>query len=188
MELAPEILLVSLVMPLGSIAGPFFPLNVPPYHNFGYLNFEDTFGQTQFQSGPRDVLEERSTLSTPVCISESCILSAADLLKQMDRDVDPCEDFFRFACGGFINDVVLPEHKTRTGFIFTFPLETFSFTILGSFSKLGDQLNERLKKVFEAEPVAAEPNIYKGICKKCYLVYSMHFPDMFFTTSPLHCD
>lgn len=133
MERAQEILLVSLVMPLGSIAGPFFPLNVPSYHNFGYLNFEDTFGQTTFpfplKSSLKDVLEERSSLSTPVCISESCILSAADLLRQMDRDVDPCEDFFRFACGGFINDVVLPEHKTRTGFIFTFPFKTFSFTI-----------------------------------------------------------
>ena len=32
----------------------------------------------------------------------------------------------------------------------------------GSFNVLGDQLNQRLKKVFEAETVAAEPKIYKG--------------------------
>ena len=33
----------------------------------------------------------------------------------------------------------------------------------GSFNVLGDQLNERLKKVFETEAEAAEPNIYQGI-------------------------
>ena len=32
----------------------------------------------------------------------------------------------------------------------------------GSFNVLGDQLNQRLKKVFETEAEAAEPNIYKG--------------------------
>ena len=32
----------------------------------------------------------------------------------------------------------------------------------GSFNVLGDQLNERLKKVFETEAEAAEPKIYQG--------------------------
>ena len=54
--------------------------------------------------------------SAPLCLSESCVLSAAKLLKQMDRNVEPCQDFYRFACGGFIADTVLPEDRTRTGF------------------------------------------------------------------------
>ena len=54
--------------------------------------------------------------SPPLCLSESCVLSAAKLLKQMDRNVEPCQDFYRFACGGFIADTVLPEDRTRTGF------------------------------------------------------------------------
>ena len=33
---------------------------------------------------------------------------------------------------------------------------------IGSFNVLGDQLNQRLKKVFETEAEAAEPNIYQG--------------------------
>ena len=32
----------------------------------------------------------------------------------------------------------------------------------GSFNVLGDQLNQRLKKVLETETEAAEPKIYKG--------------------------
>ena len=36
----------------------------------------------------------------------------------------------------------------------------------GSLNVLGDQLNQRLKKVFETKAVAAEPRIYKGKDKR----------------------
>ena len=111
-----------------------------------------------------DFLQVKSPLladpRSEVCLSEKCIINAADLLKQMDRNVDPCQDFFKFACGGFIADTVLPD---RTGFFvlqLLFRLLTFPF--LGPLDVLRDQLNKRLKKVFEAEPAAAEPSIYQG--------------------------
>ena len=116
-------LLGSLLMPLGVLAGPFFPLNVPVSHNYGYVNLEQQSHHFQYppvQTIPSDFLEVKSPFSpapgSPLCLSESCVLNAADLLKQMDRNVDPCQDFYKFACGGFIADTVLPEHKTRTGF------------------------------------------------------------------------
>ena len=140
------IVLLSVI--LGAVAGPFFPLNVPVSDNFGL-----SLNLGEISAAPR----------SEVCLSEKCIINAADLLKQMDRNVDPCQDFFKFACGGFIADTVLPEHKTSTGVFvlhLLFKLSTFPF--LGSFNVLGDQLNERLKKVFEAEPAAAEPSIYQG--------------------------
>lgn len=34
-----------------------------------------------------------------------CIQTAADLASRMDTDVDPCEDFYQFACGGYIKNV-----------------------------------------------------------------------------------
>ena len=50
-----------------------------------------------------------------VCLSESCVTTAASLLEQMDRTADPCVDFNRFTCGGFIDKhrITLPAHKTR---------------------------------------------------------------------------
>ena len=84
-------------MPLGVLASPVFSLNDP-------VNF-------------LEVLEVKSSFTpAPVCLTEGCVVNAADLLKQMDRKVDPCQDFYKFACGGFIADTVLPEDKTRTGF------------------------------------------------------------------------
>ena len=137
------IVLASVI--LGAVAGPFFPLNVPVSDNFGL-----SLNLGEISAGPR----------SEVCLSEKCIINAADLLKQMDRNVDPCQDFFKFACGGFIADTVLPD---RTGFFvlqLLFRLLTFPF--LGPLDVLRDQLNKRLKKVFEAEPAPEEPRIYQG--------------------------
>ena len=33
----------------------------------------------------------------------------------MDIEADPCEDFFRFSCGGWIDTNVIPEGKSKWG-------------------------------------------------------------------------
>ena len=50
-----------------------------------------------------------------VCQTEACRQQTADLLKQMDRTVDPCQDFYQFACGGYINRTVVPKDKGSVG-------------------------------------------------------------------------
>ena len=37
-------------------------------------------------------------------ISE-CIQTAAELADRMDIRADPCEDFYQFACGGYVKKV-----------------------------------------------------------------------------------
>ena len=44
-----------------------------------------------------------------VCLTKECITSAAHLLKSMDQNVDPCEDFYSFVCGSFIDNAVMAE-------------------------------------------------------------------------------
>ena len=46
-----------------------------------------------------------------VCQTEGCKQQAANLLEQMDRTVDPCQDFYQFACGGFINKTVVTKES-----------------------------------------------------------------------------
>ena len=70
---------------------------------------------------------------SPLCLSESCVTTAADLLRQMDRNICPCQDFYKFACGGFIANTVLPEYKTRSGFSLIYSYTWFILILLMAF-------------------------------------------------------
>ncbi|XP_057330759.1 neprilysin-2-like [Microplitis mediator] len=52
-------------------------------------------------------------ISDNVCDSPSCIHTASEILKNMDSSVDPCDDFYKFACGGFIKSTIIPDHDMR---------------------------------------------------------------------------
>ncbi|KAG9260766.1 endothelin-converting enzyme 1 [Astyanax mexicanus] len=50
-----------------------------------------------------------------VCLSEPCVSVAAAVMGALDRSVDPCTDFYNFACGGWVKKNPLPEGKSRWG-------------------------------------------------------------------------
>ena len=128
MRLIRSVPLICLLLPMSSLAGPFFPFDNNPYlHNYGLVNYANVAATAGFQVPASTSLLSQSNVdgrmvegaidskSDKVCLSESCVITSANLLKQMNRDVNPCDDFYKFACGGFIDNTVLPEHKTRTG-------------------------------------------------------------------------
>ncbi|RMX43712.1 hypothetical protein pdam_00006340 [Pocillopora damicornis] len=48
---------------------------------------------------------------TPPCTSVQCILASANILRTVDQNVDPCEDFFLHACGGWIKSNPIPPNE-----------------------------------------------------------------------------
>ena len=90
-----------------------------------------------------------SSYQEAYCLSPGCVKAAATLIDMIDQTQDPCNDFYEFACGNLIKQTTIPDHKISQG----------------SWSNMDDQLNQRLRKLFEAEAEADEPLIFSSVRK-----------------------
>jgi len=66
-----------------------------------------------------------------VCLTPECAVAAASIIQSMDIEADPCEDFYRFACGGWMDSNVIPDGMSKWG----------------AFYELRDQVNNALKTI-----------------------------------------
>lgn len=62
------------------------------------------------------LLSLKSTISEELqkeyCTKASCVHAAAVVLEKLNTEVDPCEDFYDYACGNFASDLGVPDEKT----------------------------------------------------------------------------
>ncbi|MPC12879.1 Membrane metallo-endopeptidase-like 1 [Portunus trituberculatus] len=72
----------------------------------------------------------------------------------MNENIDPCEDFFEFACGGFLNKTIIPDDKTT----------------ISRFNEISDELQQKLRGLVDAEAAPNEPGfsqMVKNLYKSC---------------------
>lgn len=74
---------------------------------------------------------ENENASRDVCTTQACKVEAKNILAKLDDSVDPCDDFYLFACGNFINQSIIPDDKT------SFDVST----------ALDDQMREQLNEI-----------------------------------------
>lgn len=60
-----------------------------------------------------------SVMASEICTTPSCINAATQILEQMDQTIEPCNDFYNFACGKFMKETVIPYNK---GLVNTFSI------------------------------------------------------------------
>lgn len=86
-----------------------------------------------------------------VCSTPGCIHAASTVLKYIDESVDPCHNFYKFACGTYIKNTNIPEDKSA----------------VLSFTTIGDTVREQLKTIIE-DPLPKESSKPYKLMKKIY--------------------
>ncbi|KAJ9601453.1 hypothetical protein L9F63_000370, partial [Diploptera punctata] len=49
------------------------------------------------------------------CLTVPCVTAAASMLSSLDMEVDPCQDFYQFSCGGWVRANPIPDGKSMWG-------------------------------------------------------------------------
>ncbi|CAG9817177.1 unnamed protein product [Phaedon cochleariae] len=130
--------------------------------HFNYTEFNKSYHNCQekrslvnfaeFKSRPMFVIDcsRRHLVKIEVCTSVPCVRTATDLLKLIDTKVDPCEDFYRFACGSFLQHTDLDNR----GFI---SVQNF----------IEDEIHSEIRNILE-QPIRQESPKSLDTAKKFY--------------------
>lgn len=81
------------------------------------------------------------------CRSPQCVISASKMDYLIDWKVDPCENFYNFACGSFIRDSTLHDRRDS----------------LNVFTSTDDKLKNQLRGLFTRKIVVDEIEPYKMV-------------------------
>ncbi|XP_015511770.2 neprilysin-2 isoform X1 [Neodiprion lecontei] len=92
-----------------------------------------------------------------ICFSPGCVHTASKVLENMNPEVEPCDNFYEFACGGFEASTIIPDDKTS----------------VNTFSVISDKLQEQLRASIEEplrddepKPFKLVKNLYKACMNK----------------------
>ncbi|KAI8129853.1 hypothetical protein FF38_13123 [Lucilia cuprina] len=83
--------------------------------------------------------------NSDVCLSSECIHTASAVLSKMKPEIEPCDDFYQFACGTYIDETQIPEDKVA----------------VNTFSVISDKLQEQLKDIITEERPETDPKHFR---------------------------
>ena len=77
----------------------------------------------------------RANCDTSTCTTPSCVQLAATVLANMNTSVNPCDDFYNYSCGGWVDENIIPPGRG----------------LWGVFDQLNNKNQVRLKKLIEGD-------------------------------------
>lgn len=89
--------------------------------------------------------ESNAIAANNICHSDSCAKASKKMLSYMDESVNPCDDFYEFACGGYLRRTVIPDDKSS----------------LTSFSLIQDKVDKQLEAILTEEPLPSDIKPFK---------------------------
>ncbi|XP_076306637.1 M13 family metallopeptidase neprilysin 3 isoform X2 [Tachypleus tridentatus] len=81
----------------------------------------------------------------PYCVTPACVTVASSIINAMDSTINPCDDFYQYACGGWVRSNPIPEGKS----------------IWGTFGKLWQENQLIMKNVLEDETIGLKSEAEK---------------------------
>lgn len=81
------------------------------------------------------------------------VTTASRILRNIDSNVEPCDDFYKFSCGGFLNSTIIEDKL-----------------FFGTSSITRNTVMEQLRTTIEEESSPNEPRIFrlaKDLYKAC---------------------
>nr|CAD7417227.1 unnamed protein product [Timema cristinae] len=64
---------------------------------------------------PRAVSRSKAPFNDLYCLTTPCVSAAADMLRSSDVTTNPCDDFYKYACGGWVKNNPIPDGKSMWG-------------------------------------------------------------------------
>lgn len=83
------------------------------------------------------------------CKTKNCVETSAKILSKMDLTIDPCENFYEFACGNFLRETVIPDDKAS----------------ITPFNIIEDELRIQLRKIVLETPKQNEILPFQNVRK-----------------------
>ncbi|KAH8393939.1 hypothetical protein KR215_008613, partial [Drosophila sulfurigaster] len=80
-----------------------------------------------------------------VCITKECRDTASVVLSKINPQINPCENFYEFTCGTYVDKMIIPEDKTN--------IDTFTVIV--------DKVQEQLKDIITTEPPEGAPKHFR---------------------------
>lgn len=79
------------------------------------------------------------------CSTLSCVHSSATIIKNLNTDYNPCDDFYEYACGTFVEEQHTPDEKTT----------------VNTLNTMSDKLTEYLLTLLLKPSDGDEPKLHK---------------------------
>uniref|UniRef100_A0A8C6PFZ0 Membrane metalloendopeptidase like 1 n=1 Tax=Nothobranchius furzeri TaxID=105023 RepID=A0A8C6PFZ0_NOTFU len=80
-----------------------------------------------------------------VCTTSDCVTAAARLLQNMDKSINPCDNFYQYACGGWLERHVIPETSSRHS-VFDILRDKLEIVLKGVLETAREQDRDAIKK------------------------------------------
>lgn len=90
-----------------------------------------------------------------ICVTADCVKASHGLLMNLDESVNPCDNFYTFACGSFEKNAFIPDDKPE-------------ITVIGSLTgKLHHQIRMIIENIPDGERVPRSSRLVKNLYDSC---------------------